>query len=146
MISPVAGVSTALIEGGQPFIQFSAAVVTVTNCHGSKAHRFVACETGSPAGVTRGLNPDGVAGWDLMTGTDVSSENCTDRRCRRIETIGPVGFLFSPCIFKRNFIGRTFGGIEMAYLKDDDSNESPVKSDGNTSDSAHSTSYQARST
>ena len=64
----------------RPTIQISAAVGTVTNCQGSKARRFVACETGSPAGVIRGLNPDGVAGWDLMTGMDVSSENCTDRR------------------------------------------------------------------
>merc|ERR1712100_939768 len=53
-----------------PTIQISAAVGTVTNCQGSKAHRFVACETGSPAGVIRGLSPDGVAGWDLRTGMD----------------------------------------------------------------------------
>ena len=66
--------------------------------------------------------------------------------CRRIETNRARRLPFFPCIFKRNFIGRTFGGIEMAYLKDDDGNESPVKSDGNTSDSAHSTSYQARTT
>ena len=67
-------------DRGAPTNQISAAVGTVTNCQGSKARRFVACETGSPAGVIRGLSPDGVAGWDLMTGMDVSSENCTDRR------------------------------------------------------------------
>jgi hypothetical protein len=67
-------------ERGAATNQLSAAVGTVTNSQGSKAHRFVACETGFPAGGILGLNPDGVAGWDLMTGMDVSSENCTDRR------------------------------------------------------------------
>jgi len=38
-------------DRGRPTIQFSAAVGTVTNCQGSKAHRFVAFETVSPGGV-----------------------------------------------------------------------------------------------
>jgi len=38
-------------ERGAATNQLSAAVGTVTNSQGSKAHRFVACETGFPAGV-----------------------------------------------------------------------------------------------